>query len=258
MTAAAELLADLRRQGVRLARSGDGLDVVGPPALLTDGLLSTLRQHKAELLRLLAEAPPDAAAPPARPDAAALPPPLADPAAPCAACGCGAYWHAADGWRCEGCAPAPADVVRWRHVPGGKRPAPRPPAVPWPAELAADLRRVAAAFDWTDQDRREFIAWARRSPGALADARELLAAAVAKLPPPGLDARRGEVLARLADDPALRVAWTCADDGESDPVLLTLAIRGKGTCELAIPRAGFDALALPFLIEQLVEQRGGA
>lgn len=254
MTDAAALLADLRRQGVHLARSGDGLDVAGPPALLTDALLSTVRQHKADLLRLLADAPPDAAPPPARPPAAALPPPQPDPAAPCPACGCGAYWHAADGWRCEGCTPAPPDATRWRHVAGGKPPAPRPPALPWPPGLTADLRRVAAAFEWTDADRRGFIAWARRSAQGLADAGAFLAAEAAKLPPPGLEDRRAEVLALLADDPALRVAWTCADDGESDPVLLTLALRGRGTCELAIPRAGFDALALPQLIGELVER----
>jgi len=54
----------------------------------------------------------------------------------------------------------------------------------------------------------------------------------------------------LAADPALRVAWTCADDG-ADPVRLVVAIRGAGCCELAIPRAKFDALALPGLIAEI-------
>lgn len=130
----------------------------------------------------------------------------------------------------EGCAPL-----------AGQTP---PTALPWPAELSDIARRVADHFEWTAADRRDFVAWARRSPKALADAGEFLRAEVAKLPPPGVTERRRAVLAMLADDPTLRVAWTCADDGESDPVLLTLAIRGRAACELAIPRAKFDAFAL--------------
>lgn len=130
----------------------------------------------------------------------------------------------------EGCAPL-----------AGQTP---PAALPWPAELRDIARRVADHFEWTAADRRDFVAWARRSPEALARAGEFLRAEVAKLPPPGVIERRRAVLAMLASDPALRVAWTCADDGESDPVLLTLAVRGKGACELAIPRARFDAFAL--------------
>lgn len=148
----------------------------------------------------------------------------------------------------------------YRHADGrveSGEPEPIPaPALPWPDDLTAGLRRVAVAFEWTDADRRDFVAWARRSAQGLADAAEFLAAELAKLPVDGLAERRRVVLAMLADDPALRVAWTCADDGASEPVRLTLAIRGRGACELAIPRAGFDALALPQLIGGLVEQRG--
>lgn len=114
------------------------------------------------------------------------------------------------------------------------------------------LRRVATAFEWSDADRRDFIAWARRSPEGLADARAFLEAESARLPAPGLSDRRRMVLDMLAADPAVRVAWTCADDG-GDPVTLTLAIRGEGICDLAIPRERFDALALslPGLIDGL-------
>lgn len=128
------------------------------------------------------------------------------------------------------------------------------PALAWPGALTADLRRVALHFEWSRQDIADFMAWAQRDEQAMADAGEFLAAECAKLPPPGLEDRRRVVLAMLADDPALRVAWTCADDGVTDPVLLTLAIRGKGSCELAITRAKFDALALPQLIGELAER----
>jgi hypothetical protein len=35
-----------------------------------------------------------------------------------------------------------------------------------------------------------------------------------------------------------------------DPVIVALAIRDVGTCELAIPAANYDAFALPALIER--------
>lgn len=106
----------------------------------------------------------------------------ADPSAPCPACGCGSYWSTGAAWHCESCNPAPAGVQRWCQVPGGKRAATPPPALAWPAELDADLRRVAAAFEWSDADRRDFCRWARRSPQALSDAAEFLRGECAKLP----------------------------------------------------------------------------
>lgn len=100
--------------------------------------------------------------------------PLADPATPCTTCGCGAYWHAADGWHCECCEPAPATVTRWRTVSGGTV-APMPaPAIPWPPELTDTLRRVAEHFEWSRADIADFCRWARRSPEALADAAKSL------------------------------------------------------------------------------------
>ncbi|WP_448505467.1 hypothetical protein [Immundisolibacter sp.] len=142
----------------------------------------------------------------------------------------------------------------YRH-PDGRietgQPGPMPrPALEWPADLAALLARVSVAFEWTAADLRDFRQWAQRSPDGLADARAFLEAEAARLPVPGLDARRRFVLERLAADPALRVAWTCADDG-ADPLRLVVAIRGGGACELAIARERFDALALPGLIGQL-------
>jgi len=56
-----------------------------------------------------------------------------------------------------------------------------PPAVDWPADLGALLRRVATAFEWSDTDRRDFVAWASRSPEGMADARSFLLAESEKL-----------------------------------------------------------------------------
>lgn len=178
---------------------------------------------------------------------------------PCPTCGSGSFWRGeSDAWQCEGCTPpGDAHVRTWRNVAGGRVPKMPPPAEPWPDDLNAMLRRVSCAFEWTDTDRRAFVAWAQRSPDSLAEARQFLQSECAKLPIAGLSDRRRVALDMLAADPALRVAWLC-EDRDEDPVVLTLAIRGKGACELAIPRERFDALALPLLIERLAQTLEGA
>jgi len=63
--------------------------------------------------------------------------------------------------------------------------------------------------------------------------------------------RRRRLLAKLAANPALRLAVVC--DGEGDPVPVAVAIRDKGTCEVLIPAARFD----PFALIELVGRHGG-
>lgn len=178
-----------------------------------------------------------------------------DPAAPCTTCSCGSFWRGESGaWRCEQCEPpGNAKVAAWRNFGGGKAPQAPRPAEAWPADLDALLRRVSTAFEWSSTDRRDFVAWSRRSPEGIQDARAFLLAECAKLPAPGLSDRRRVVLDMLAADPTIRHAWTCADDG-ADPVILTLAVRGTGTCDLAVPRERFDALSLPMLIAELTRE----
>jgi hypothetical protein len=112
--------------------------------------------------------------------------------APCPTCNGGSLWRDQTGdWHCEHCTPPGAEPVRtWRNFSGAKTPpAPSRPTVDWPADLNALLRRVSTAFEWSDADRRDFVAWARRSPEGLADARAFLEAECAKLPAPGLSER---------------------------------------------------------------------
>ncbi len=69
--------------------------------------------------------------------------------------------------------------------PDAKPPEPMPtPAVAWPQALSVTLNRVATAFEWTPQDRQDFIAWARRDQQGIDDARQFLEAECAKLPKP--------------------------------------------------------------------------
>ena len=54
---AQSLLHDLTGQGVILSADGDRLNVEGPDIALTDDVLATLRERKAELLALLNRQP---------------------------------------------------------------------------------------------------------------------------------------------------------------------------------------------------------
>jgi len=67
---------------------------------------------------------------------------------------------------------------------------------------------------------------------------------------PRAEDRRQEVLGMLAANP--NKWFALATDTEADPecVLLTLAIRGKATCELRIPRANYDPFSLFDLIKR--------
>src|SRR5262245_43753570 len=56
MTTAA-LLANLRARGLRLVPAGPNLDISGPKSALTPEVVRVIRQHKADLLALLATAP---------------------------------------------------------------------------------------------------------------------------------------------------------------------------------------------------------
>ncbi len=77
-----------------------------------------------------------------------------------------------------------------------------------------------------------------------------LIAALEIRPDPAAEARRQRVLAMLAQHPGTRYAVLTDTEADPEAVLLTLAIRGRATCELAIPRAKYD----PFLLLDLIER----
>lgn len=231
---AKKLLADAAALGITLRLNGAKVSYDGPREAVTADLLDRLRKHKEEL-RALLEA--EAGQAPRQPDTARAP--------------AGEARSTPNGGRT-------GNVIHvnfgkgYRHPDGSIAtgeidPMPKP-TVLWPTDLSPLLRKVSIARGWSDAEREQFVQWARRSPEGVADARRLLEAEVAQMPTPSMADRRREVLAMLAADPALRAAWTLDDRAEADPVVLTLAIRGAGTCELAIPRDRFSALELPMLI----------
>ncbi len=70
---------------------------------------------------------------------------------------------------------------------------------------------------------------------------------------PAAEARRQRVLELLAANPSARYALVTDTEGDPEAVILVLAIRGRATCELRIPRAKYD----PFLLLALIERHGG-
>lgn len=141
---AKKVLAEAVARGLTLTARGGKIVYVGPREVITDDLLDRLRAHKAELLRLL----------PAEAEEAGQ-----------------VFTHYGAGYQ----------HPDGRVETGTPEPMP-PPAVDWPADLDAMLRRVAVAFEWTRADVVDFVAWARRSPEGMNDAREFLVAECEKLP----------------------------------------------------------------------------
>ena len=118
-----------------------------------------------------------------------------------------------------------ADLIRKR--PGNSATAISAIPATQPANKDATVARIATVA-------------AANPPNAANDALDIVT-------DPAADSRRQRVLAMLANDPALRLAVVC--DGQGDPVPVTVAIR-EGTCEVLIPAARFDPLALLDLVER--------
>ena len=88
-------------------------------------------------------------------------------------------------------------------------------------------------------------------PGIVAALQE--AANDGNLLDPAAETRRRKVLARLAENPNIRRAVIVDEDSLSESVIVTLAIRAAGTCELRIQRDKWD----PFLFLDAVERHCG-
>ena len=86
-------------------------------------------------------------------------------------------------------------------------------------------------------------------PGIVAALQE---AANDPLPDPAMEVRRRHVLAMLAERPDIRYAVLTDTQSDPEAVILALAIRGRATCELRIPRGKYD----PFLLLELIERHG--
>ena len=64
------------------------------------------------------------------------------------------------------------------------------------------------------------------------------------------DERIERMVAKLDDNPGLRYAIEPHTEADPEVVILTVAIRGKGACELRIPKSNYDAFALLELVEK--------
>lgn len=66
----------------------------------------------------------------------------------------------------------------------------------------------------------------------------------------GITARRQRVLCMLENTPSIRYALLSDTEARGDDVILTLGIRDLGMCELAIPRAKYDAFKVLRIVEE--------
>ncbi len=64
------------------------------------------------------------------------------------------------------------------------------------------------------------------------------------------DERIEKMIAKLDGDSDLIYVMQTHDEVEHDVVIMTVAIRGKGACELRIPKSRYDGFALMDLIEK--------
>ena len=76
---------------------------------------------------------------------------------------------------------------------------------------------------------------------------------MAALPDPAAEVRRQRVLAMLDKSPGIKYALIDDTDADPDSILLTLAVRGKATCEFQIPRDRYDG----FLLLDLLQRHSG-
>ena len=65
------------------------------------------------------------------------------------------------------------------------------------------------------------------------------------------ESRRQKVTSMLSGDPTIRYAVTSDMEVDPDAVIVTVGIRGAGTCELSIPKATSD----PFKLIELTDGR---
>ncbi len=65
------------------------------------------------------------------------------------------------------------------------------------------------------------------------------------------DARRRVVLKMLEENPNLTHAYATDDESDPEYVILTIGIRGKGTCDMRIRKDRYDDIAVLRLIHKL-------
>jgi class 3 adenylate cyclase len=70
---------------------------------------------------------------------------------------------------------------------------------------------------------------------------------------PAAQARRERVLQMLAESPGMKRAVIVDDESDPDRVIVAVAVRGLGTCDVCIARERFD----PFLLLEIIGRFDG-
>ena len=117
-----------------------------------------------------------------------------------------------------------------------------------PEDLESQIDYVAAFHGFTPDELREAKEIAG---GDVENALTSFQALADEINGHRAEPRRQRVLATLEKSQGIKYALLT--DMDSDPVLLTLAIRGKAACEFQIPREKYDGV----LLLELLERHGG-
>lgn len=72
-------------------------------------------------------------------------------------------------------------------------------------------------------------------------------------PDPAAEDRRQRVLAMLRERPTVRYAVVTDTDSDPDAVIVALAVRGRATCEILVPRAKWDGMLFIDLLDKHCE-----
>lgn len=177
---------------------------------------------------------------------------VSDPKALCLACTGGQYWQPQEGgaWHCQRCEPdMPATATTLTmacHQP------PPPPLVRTHAHLDPLLECACEGLSITAEQLRQALedtdlqalATGELTLKALRLTAWTLALAHHGLPDRRTEKRRREGLSLLAEHPGITYAMTSHTELEADAVIVTLAVRGKATCELRVPKDRYDGFAL--------------
>ena len=113
--------------------------------------------------------------------------------------------------------------------------------------VLSDTGKIKVTGDQVAVNR--WVALLQEHKASIIEALKIGAGDTASIPRPA-DERIGKMVDKLKGDPGLRYAMQDHDQIEPDAVILTLAIWGKGACELRIPKSRYDGIVLLKLVEK--------
>jgi len=117
------------------------------------------------------------------------------------------------------------------------------------AEIIEDLRQRDLNVTLTDDDNLELYPAEKVTRELIERLRKHKSAIIEELK---RELRREKVLMMLEEQPKIQRAFVTDTEGDQHNVILTLAIRNTGICELRIPKHRYD----PFILLEIIQKCG--